>query len=654
PTAAPTNTAVSTPTTPPTPTVTQNTAVPTQPTEHAWPPPAKTYSEFSRQPITQAEQLTFDILETDLPPDRDDVALAVAYRGITVPSDNPPLVTEPQSVGTSQPFFVSTYDTNVTTSPEFLLQYVSDHAYFWFDTTPGLTPPDAETLADMGAAFDDIYEKDTFFFGDEANPGVDGDPRVHIVNAAPPTICGDTNACGLLGYVATSNMLPTAVYPTSNQREMFVMNGTAFGSQTYLDVLAHEFRHMIENRYDVNDVDWAVEGSAMLAEDLLGFESDSIFRGNLFLADPDQQLNRWTDGNTIPYYGQGYVMNRYLFNRLGTDLYRVFATHPDPGFLAVDAIAAENGLDFTGLELWLDWLAALAIHNEPNAPEIYALRDGLETAATTVINTFPFNVDTTVNQFAADYYRLSGSGPATLDFTGSNHVPLLAARPLSGETMWVANRANYSMVSMTHAFDLTQVDKATLEYAVFHEIEAGYDFAYASISTDGGRTWQGLTAENMQGTDPVDDPSDVAYTDRFYTGNSDDWVQETADLTPYVGQTVHIRFEYVTDPILTFGGIAFDNIAIPEIGFYDDVESDAGWEAHGFVRAAGYLPQRWHLILITFKDDTPVVQHIPISDDNTATFEFSLNSSGGGRPFLIVAASSPMTLEPAHYQFEIR
>ncbi|MCA9928902.1 MAG: hypothetical protein KC419_10510, partial [Anaerolineales bacterium] len=122
PTAAPTNTAVSTPTPPPhpTPTVTQNTAVPTQSTEHAWPPPAKTYSEFSRQPITQAEQLTFDILETDLPPDRDDVALAVAYRGITVPPDSPPLVTEPQSVGTSQPFFVSTYDTNVTTSPEFL------------------------------------------------------------------------------------------------------------------------------------------------------------------------------------------------------------------------------------------------------------------------------------------------------------------------------------------------------------------------------------------------------------------------------------------------------------------------------------------------------------------------------------------------------
>ncbi|MCP4420807.1 MAG: hypothetical protein GY805_29710, partial [Chloroflexi bacterium] len=191
------------------------------------------------------------------------------------------------------------------------------------------------------------------------------------------------------------------------------------------------------------------------------------------------------------------------------------------------------------------------------------------------------------------------------------------------------------------------------EYSVFHDIEEGFDFAYVSISSDGGQTWQGLSGKNMQGADFEDDPSDVAYTERFYTGESGAWVKETADLTPYAGQVVHIRFEYVTDPILTFGGIAFDDIAIPEIGFFDDAESDAGWLAEGFVRATGYVPQRWHIILITYEHGAPVVIPIELTGDNTATVEFSLNNNGGGRPLLIVAASSPMTLEPAYYQFEI-
>ncbi|KAA3658681.1 MAG: hypothetical protein DWQ04_24380 [Chloroflexi bacterium] len=637
--------------------VAEETAV-IDPATFTWPAPAKQYNSLSRQPVTIDEQITFDELDINLPEERDDVGLAVAYLGVTnLQNHTPPLVTEPLPVGTTQKLFVSTHDTNVTTSPDFILRAVSDHGYFWFDTTPGLDEPTNEALLEMSDAFDEIYEQTTFYFGQESSPGVDGDPRIHIVNASPLSVCNvdldNAQTCGLLGYVATSNVLPPEVYPTSNQREMFIMNGSVFGSDTYIEVLAHEFRHMIENRYDVNDIDWAVEGSAMLAEDLLGFPADPIARGNLFLTNPDQQLNSWPDGYTIPYYGQGYVMNRFIFNRLGEDLYRVFATHPDPGLLAIDGIAAEFGLDFTGMELWLDWLAALAIHDIPGAGKKYALRKGLQTAVSTPINTFPTKVNTTVNQFAADYYELIGEGIVTLDFTGSNHVPLLDVQPLSGQSMWVANRANYSMVNLTHEFDLSRVSNATLEYAVFQDIEAAFDFAYVSISTDGGTTWQGLVANNMQGTEFEDDPSDVAYTDRFYSGKSNGWLQESVDLTPYTGQAVQIRFEYITDPILTLGGIAFDNIAIPEINFYDDAESDNGWEANGFVRATGNIPQRWHLILITFPNGLPVVEQIPINEDNTVTAEILLDSEGE-RPLLIVAASSPMTLQSANYQFETR
>lgn len=667
PTAVPTDTvepttAVPTPEPDPTDAPNEATAVP-DPTEEPapvgfeWPAPAAAYEELSRAPVTSAEQTTFAELETNYPPERDDVGLAVAYRGLTeLPSDTPP---EPKEyvVGAREAISILNTDLNTLSSPDFVLQHISDHAYFWFDTTPGLSEPSSDALTATGAAFDQIYEQNIAIFGSEDTPGIDGDPRIHIVNASPLSVCdvgeGNSQQCGLGGYFGSADILPQSVDPSSNEREMFVMNGSFFGSGSYLDILAHEFRHMIESNYDANDWDWEVEGSAMLAEDLLGFPNDPISRGNMFLGNPDQQLNRWTDGNTLPYYGQGYVMNRYVYNRLGAELYLQFATHPDPGFTAIDAIAAENGLDFDGMTIFLDWLTALAIHDDENTPEIYQLREGLDTAATSGINNFPTAVDTTVNQYAADYYRLFGDGSATLNFTGSNHTQLLKVLPLSGEQMWLANRANYSNMRLSQEFDLTAVDSATLEYAVFHEIEIGYDFAYVSISTDGGQTWQGLVGNQMQGEGPDDDPSDAAYTERFYTGRSRDWVKEAVDLTPYAGQVVQIRFEYVTDPILTFGGIAFDNIAIPEIEFYDDAEGDNGWLAEGFVRATGYVPQRWHLILITYENDAPVVNQVELAADNTATVEFSLDSDGGGRPYLIVAASSPMTLESATYQFEL-
>lgn len=609
------------------------------------------YPNLSRAAITDAERLTAELLENNYPPDRDDVALLVAYKGATPPTEAVALVAEPLPVGTRQRLTINNTDTNTNTTAEFVLMHVSDHAYFWFDTTPGLIEPVQTTLQQTGAGFDEIYRRSHTFFDAEASPGVDGDPRIHIVNASPLNLCDigpmELDFCYLAGYFSSHDLIPQSVDPTSNAREMFVMNGRGFGYPGYLDTLAHEFRHMIEANYDNNDWDWAVEGSAMLAEELIGYPGDGISRANLFLQNPDQQLNRWTDGNPIPYYGQGYLLNRYIFNRLGADLYRDFANHPDPAFTALDDLAQQYDLGFaSGLELWLDWLAALAIHNTPRVPEIYTLANGVNTVRP---NSLPTS-ETAVYQYAADYYTIPAGQKSALTFTGSNHVPLLPVLPASGGHMWLANRANYSAARLTRAFDLTAVTQATLTYDLYHDIEVGYDFAYVSLSTDGGQTWQPLAGAQMQGEAVDHDPSESALTDRFYTGTSDGWVQETIDLSPYAGQEILLRFEYVTDPILTFGGLALDNIAIAEIGYMDDAETDTGWTAEGFVCATGYVPQLWHLIFITFDDNGPVVQEVALAANNTAVIT-PPNSAQDG--ILIVAATAPMTLLPAHYQLAV-
>jgi hypothetical protein len=604
---------------------------------------------FDPAPVSEEAQRTWELLQAADPPVRDDVSLAQAYSGAPDPALPEASNGQPQT-GQVDPFTVLNIDRNVNVPIEAVMVGASEHAYFWFDSE--VPQPSEQEVEVVGTAFDSIYEAVVAAFGQEESPGIDGDARVHILHASPAAICDDANLCGLAGYFSSADALPRGVNENSNERDMFVMNADTFATGYYLNVLAHEFRHMIEDNYDRSDADWEIEGSAMLAEELAGYGGNGVARGNAFLSNTDQQLNFWPEDDTYTHYGQGYVLNRYIYDRLGPELYKAFATNPANGLDAVTAVAEANGLPFDGHQLWLDWLVALAIHNHPQAPAEYQIGDGaLDTAVSSDLRRGD-SLNTTVHQYAADYYRLEGDGSATIRFQGSARVPLLDTTAASGNQFWYANRVNFSHMQLTRQIDLSQVNQATLNYDVYHDIEVGYDFAYVSVSSDGGETWQGLVADNMQGLAEIDNPAGTALADRFYTGRSDGWVQESIDLSPFAGQELLLRFSYVTDPILTHGGIAFDNISIPQIDFYDDAENEQdGWQTQGFTRATHTIPQQWHLLLITFPEGAPVVTELALDEDQSVTHTVNLDESEE-EPLLIVAASAPLTLEEALYRLE--
>ncbi len=644
------------------------TAVPSAPIATAEQTPSSTSEQAlptadpskSTQPMTAnlspAEAVAVELAAL-VPPERDDLRLAVAYRGVQDTTiTHPPIRTEPLSVGAQETFTILNVVDNTVSEIEAELFAVSDKAYFWFDLGPVSVTPEPEDLAHVTQIFDEIYVNVVNQFGSERNPGIDGDPRLHIVHASPEALCGVTeesvDQCSLAGLVNSTDLLPEKIDPRSNEREMFVMNARRFGTDYYLGVLAHEFRHMIEDNYDNSDADWEVEGSATLSAELAGLPSGGVRRGNLFLEQPDQQLNSWTDEGTSPYYGQGYLFNRFIYDQLGQDLYRQFATNPLPGLLALDDVTASAGLERDAHSMWLDYIAALAIHNDPQAPERFQFESsGLNTAAMTEITSLPDTYEEQVSQYAADFYQLP-SGVSGIDFAGAADVSLLGIKPISGNRYWFAQRANYSNPRLTYRLDLSDLQMATLTYDIYTDIEQGYDFAYVSVSLDDGRTWTPLVSEQMQGLDPLDNPAGSALTDRFYTGRQRQWIADAIDLSTYAGQEILLRFEYVTDPILTYGGLALDNISIQELGFFDGAEEivDSAL-AEGFVRATPRIPQSWHLQTITFGDDGPQVQYYPVhpSGDFFLTFERPTQESS----ILIIAATAPTTLERATYELTI-
>ena len=610
----------------------------------ATPPPSPTPS------LDEARAAAVRQLANDAPPPADAFRLAVAYLGLE-PTAATPAPPDAPAVGDVATFNIRNVDDITVGQISARLLSVGETAYYWFDQAADVPQPDPDELAEVAAAFDDIYAALYASFGVAQPPG----GRAHIVHASPSAVCVNPDNCSLAGYFNSVDLLPRTVNPQSNERAMFVMNAQQYGTGRYLDVLAHELRHMLGASYDTGDEDWFIEGAATLAQDLTGFSESPQERGSLFLQNPDQQLNSWSDEDTIPHYGQGYLVNRFFYDRLGPEVYRAYATSPVAGLSALDAVAAAQGLDLTGDGLWLDWLVSMAVHDNPDAPERYRW-DGpeLEPVAATEVRNIPATFETTVAQYAADYYELPSSGSFQIDFAGAPTVSLLGAAAPSGEHVWVAQRANDSNPRLTRAVDLRNVDAATLTYRVFTDIERGYDFAYVAVSTDGGQVWQPLVAEHMQGLNPADDPSDSALAERFYSGRTRAWVDESIDLSPFAGQEILLRFEYVTDLILSYAGLALDDIAIEAIGFRDDAETlDGGWAAEGFARATAALPQQWHLQLVTFDDDEqPTVERIPVGADGRVTFTFEA-VAGGRRPMLIIAATAPDTLEAATYSLLI-
>jgi len=608
--------------------------------------------------LEQARATTAAELVDIMPPLRDPIGLAYAYLGLETIAATPQPIADLEP-GVVENFFISNVDSNTVSVVEAELKSVGENAYFWFDRGDGSVEPDEAALAAVTEAFDEIFDALFPYFGTPEEAG----ERVHIVHASPSRLCDVPDQCGLAGYFSSRDELPAFVDPQSNERKMFVMNAQQFGRSTYLDTLSHELRHYLGSAYDRGDEDWFVEGAAMLAENLVGYTFLPQYRAAQFLANPDQQLNSWQEANTGPRYGQGYLVNRYLYDRLGSELYREFTMSRWPGLLGVDDVAAVHGLDITGEGLWLDWLASMALLDVPETPENYRWSGpDLEPAAMTSVGELE-NIRATVHQYAADYYELP-AGAMTLEFVGGPIVSLSGTAAPSGDYLWYAQRANNSNPRLTRAVDLrttspsatspSSTADATLRYRVFADTEEGYDFAYVSVSVDGGRTWRGLVAEGMQGLDPADDPSDSALTDRFYTGRAGRWIDETIDLSPYSGQEILLRFEVVTDLILTYGGLALDDIAIPEIGFFDDAESlDPGWVAEGFSRATADLPQSWRPLLITFDaEGNPSVELLSVSDDGRLLHPYE-SSPGARRPILIVAAVAPETLQEAEYTFSV-
>ena len=594
---------------------------------------------------------TLEVLNENIVPINDPIDLVGRLGGKPGVPDT--LIDEnaPYNVGAQKYFWVSNTDTNENFQISATLQYVGDNIYFWIEDGVRFNQSDLDRLA---STFDqEIIPTNREFFGQEWNPGVDGDSRFYVLYAG-----GLGNS--LAGYFSSADELHPDAHPFSNAHEMFLLSSdnVPLNDSYIYGTMAHEFQHMIHWYQDKNEESWVNEGFSMLAEHVNGYDTGGFDWE--YMRNTDMQLNDWGGdvGQNGPHYGASFLFMVYFLDRFGEDATKAFVSHDENGFASLDAVFAElniqnptTGKLYTGNEFFADWVVANMLQDT-----------GIENQRYDYISYSPYSIDNTktyyecpttitgdVFQYGVDYLSLACPGSYTVEFAGSEVVSLLPFNhPSSGENFFWSNLGDESNMRLTREFDLSQVSGLVeLRFNTWYDLEEDYDYAYISASVD-GTNWDILDSQNCTSLNPSGNSYGCGWN-----GQSDGWIDEAVDLSQYAGEKVTVRIDYVTDAAVNGKGMAIDDLRLDAVGYASDLESDeGGWLAEGFVRVQNTLPQSFSVSVI-HAGNQPKVEQYQLEAGEKLTLDVEIGNSFD-EVILVISGTTPVTREKATYQVEIR
>ncbi|MDE2836206.1 MAG: immune inhibitor A [Chloroflexota bacterium] len=561
---------------------------------------------------------------SDVPdaPERDDFALAQRFTGVAASPVPVETLYADEEVGSTRRFAGFDLIDNATFEFDATVRHVSPNAVWYFRTDAEV---DAAALAEVADAFERHVLPGVLdlVLPGEALPG-----RLAVVHGPFP---------GVGGYFNAGDALPVAVRAHSNERVSIYMNDDQpLDDGFYLAVLAHELQHLVHWLADPTEAAWVQEGFSELAARTLGYDSIPF---RFYRGDPEVSIRDWPplDEDPLPNYAGAALFSAYLAERLGDDGLAAIAAEQADGEDGVQAVmdTAFGGTSFEAL--FADWLAANA--SGGSAPP-YGYADAAPPIRAERSLDGPGSVSGAVTQMGAWLLDIDTDVPLDVTFTGTGTTPLLPVDPFSGGWCWWSNTGDSIHAGLTRAIDLTRVSEATLRFRAWWEIEEHWDRGYVSVSTDDGVSWRILEATGTT----THDPFLVAFGPS-YTGASGGWRLESADLTPFAGHEALLRFDYLTDDSTTGSGWCIDDVAIDEIGLFDDAETDGAWDADGFVRVGlTGVEQRFAIRLIEGVRDTATVTPLAVNSDGTASFH------AGGPVTMVVAGFADKTSEPGRFE----
>jgi hypothetical protein len=624
-----------------------------------------TFAPAAAQPPTAPlypDHPTANALAAARMPHHDRIAMSAQLLGITdLPV--PPAAPAPYAVGTEEQFYARVADFARVETFSAAVRAIGDHLVVWTDVRADMTATDAAAVA---AAFDErVYDAVRALWGSERTPGIDGDPRLHVlfIQAGQDT--------GYAAYYAREHGYPARIAPFSNEREMFIFNLDALGDfnvDVITSVLAHEFQHLIRDHVQPTLDNWLDEGYSMFTQHTLFGDFAAALA---YLEHPDTQLNAWNDigSNRAANYGAALLFTTYVHQRYGLPVLQA-ASSIDTGF-GLDAL--DQALQAEGAsginEIFADWVLANALQDTSISDGRFGyatLPPNLPRPATVASTSqYPFTYTGSARQYSADYIALDtlpDTRVLTIRLTMPDTVPLIDTQstatvgaqciaPLQDNDelengLWYSSRGDESAPTLTRAFDLRGVSSATLRYRVWYALEPSFDFGYLLVSADSGASWDMLTTPAMT----TDMSSGINYG-AAYNGTSDGWRDETVDLSAYAGRDILVRFAALSDDSITLAGMAIDDVQLEAVGYSADFEGDSGgWSGEGWVWVQNQLPQRaWVQAIQHTSGEAVMTRWLADGDDEWLL----VLADDVERVTLVMSPFAPVTLAEVDYEITL-
>ncbi|MFX1242922.1 MAG: hypothetical protein ACFFA7_16875 [Promethearchaeota archaeon] len=483
-----------------------------------------------------------------------------------------------------------------------------------------------------------IHDTDVGYFGeyaDRAGPFGDYKVQIMVFNLRDEWFYDPVNAAGFTeGYFwsAIANWGANAFHMDTYQwwrRQggdppmVDPLTGYDYGylsvkAWEYEGTFAHEFQHLIHYDRDPDEFSWVNEGCSTLAEWLCGYGFSPGHISEYLLWFWDTPLTIWE--GYLADYGASFLWTFYMYQHYGgaSFLWDLVQDQAN-GIAGYENTLAAHHIHRTFDQIFQDWCIANYLDDTsfghgrygyweldiPSAnSEDMSIQLSMELWATWYAGTGFF--DWFVDEYPYEgSYILAGRGlPYTASYVKFTDMPQLfkitfdgddycGAAPTSGTHNWYSGGEAWSWYQLGQTFDVPATG-ATLQFSNYFSIELDWDYGYVEVhdlTTDEWTTLPGLMTTDYLGHEQnnpntPNEREPTTYNDagkwNCFTGESNGLYTEMMDLTPFAGHTIELYFTYWTDGYTLGSGWYLDDIEIPEIGFYDDCETEGAWTFNGW------------------------------------------------------------------------
>jgi len=464
-----------------------------------------------------------------------------------------------------------------------------------------------------------IYPKMTSIFG-FPNERPAGETKIYILimNIRDESYYDSTIEWYVAGYfswgedaVANKNMIHIDSFDWTNR-----IGPDVARPYVYESTFTHEFEHLIHNDIDAGEESWVDEGLADLASYFCGYGHETGHIAYYLVYHPFVSLTFF--GGGLENYGASYLFQLYLYEKFGGQKFIVDLVHNQlHGIEGIEDTLKAHGYMISFEQIFQNWAIANYIDDLSfgdgeygyltlDIPSKDTLGYSIEYALHNYWQGREFNRGTYME---SSMWYGAAPQPYTAQYWNFAFTPVLQEASFqcggdefsgvpaySGDYHWYAGMGNWVWRKLGQTFSIP-MSGAKLDFWTYYEIETDWDYAYVEVHDLTTDTWTTLPGLKTTTTLPhvQDNPNTPAdrepghYFDQgkwnALTGFSNGYYQEQMDLSAFAGHNIELNFVYWTDGAYNEQGIYIDDISIPELGFFDDVEAGTdGWTTDGWIR----------------------------------------------------------------------